>query len=273
MKDAITASANSIRILQFTDTHLFADSDKRLLGVDTAASFSEVYQLAKATCGIPDLYIFTGDLSQDETEESYRRLSELVGDAGAPCYFLPGNHDRRQELFRGLVSRSCSFKESRHVLIGGWQIILLDTLVEDKVWGSLAPDQLAFLEDALAKNPERHSLICLHHHPVSVGAAWIDNIGLQNSSEFLALVDRFPNVRCVLWGHIHQEFQVMRGDVPYIATPSTCVQFKPRSDTFAVDLQAPGFRYLELEEFGRIKTKVLRIADLAPGLEISSSGY
>ena len=37
--------------------------------------------------------------------------------------------------------------------------------------------------------------------------------------------------------------------------PSTCVQFKPLSDDFALDEQAPGFRVLHLKQ--RVQTKFI----------------
>lgn len=273
MTEPSKANTSPLRVLQFTDTHLHKDPAARLLGVDTARSFMEVYELSRVTYGVPDVYLFTGDLSQDETEESYRRLAEIVGDAGAPCYFLPGNHDRRAQLFAGLLSGPADFRADRRIVVGSWQILLLDTLVESQVGGLLAPAELEFLEDELAKGSGLNTLVCLHHHPVPVGTTWMDHIGLSNADEFLRIIDRHKNVRSVLWGHIHQEFELLRKDVLFLATPSTCVQFKPRTETFSVDAKPPGFRWLELYADGSLKTAVCRTAHVASGVELSSAGY
>ncbi|MBY0358169.1 MAG: 3',5'-cyclic-AMP phosphodiesterase [Candidatus Obscuribacterales bacterium] len=261
-----------MRVFQLTDTHFFANESGRLLGVDTAKSFADVYGMLKSEYGTPDFYLFTGDLSQDETTESYRRLADSVGKANAPCYFLPGNHDQRQNLKTGLLASPTSFCNERGFINSGWQIILLDSLVEGKVGGYLANDELKFLEETLAKKAD-HVLICVHHHLLPCGSKWTDKIGISNSDAFFDIVDRHDNVRCVLSGHIHQAFDAVRGNVRYLATPSTGVQFKPNSDTFAVDAQPPGFRILNLEADGSVKTSVHRLTNLPEGLQLLSAGY
>lgn len=261
-----------MRVFQLTDTHFFAKTEGRLLGVDTAKSFADVYGMLRNEYEAPDFYLFTGDLSQDETAESYRRLVDSVGDANAPCYFLPGNHDQRKNLKAGLLSMPTSFRNERSFINSDWQIILLDSLVEGKVSGYLADDQLRFLEEELAKKAA-HVLICVHHHLLPCGSKWTDKIGIGNSDAFFDIVDRYDNVRCVLSGHIHQAFDALRGNVRYLATPSTGVQFKPNSEVFAVDAQPPGFRILDLGADGSVETSIQRLASLPEGLQLLSAGY
>lgn len=263
----------SLKVLQFTDLHFFKDSAHKLLGVDTALSFADVYKAAMARFGVPDFYLLTGDLSQDESEESYRRLAQAMRDCGASCYFLPGNHDRRQEMSRGLIFEGSQFSAERRVIKGKWQIILLDTLVEGEVGGRLESSELEFLKDCLDERPDLHALITLHHHPVPMGARWLDQIGVENGAEFMALVKRYKSVKAVLWGHVHQEYEAKQDGITLLATPSTCVQFKVKTDDFGVDAVPPGFRWLELSPSGSVRTGVLRTERVALGLELSSAGY
>ena len=262
-----------VRVLQFTDTHFFRDAEGKLLGVDTASSFGEVYNLARKQFATPDLYLFTGDISQDETEESYRRMASTVADAGAPCYFLPGNHDRRQEMRNGLLGEGSPFKTDRQIVVGKWQIILLDSLIEGEVGGRLELGELDFLKKCLNERPDLFSMVCLHHHPVEMGARWLDQIGVENGSEFLHVLDGAANVRALLWGHVHQQFDQQRGAYKMMATPSTCVQFKSKSDDFGIDPLPPGYRWLELGTDGNVESKVMRTDKVARGLELSSAGY
>lgn len=263
----------SLKVLQFTDTHFFKSASHKLLGVDTSSSFSEVYKLALSQRGVPDFYLLTGDLSQDESEESYQRFSEAMAQAGAPCYFLPGNHDRRAEMTRGLLSTNPLFKQDRRFIRGKWQIILLDSLVEGEVSGHLEEKELSFLKTCLLEHPNHHALVCLHHHPVPMGAKWLDQIGVDNGVEFIEILEKHSSVRGVLWGHVHQEFHSRHKNFELLATPSTCVQFKSRSDDFGVDAVPPGYRWLELEPDGTIRTAVCRTEKVAIGLELSSAGY
>ena len=62
--------------------------------------------------------------------------------------------------------------------------------------------------------------------------------------------------RAVLWGHVHQAFDGMRGGLMLMGTPSTCVQFESGSTKFALDERPPGYRWLHLYPDGRIDTRV-----------------
>jgi Icc protein len=84
-------------------------------------------------------------------------------------------------------------------------------------------------------------------------------VGLQNADEFLALTDRSHAVRAMLWGHVHQGFESRRKGVRLLSVPSTCAQFLPHSDQFAIDPSPPGYRRLTLRADGTIDTEVLRV--------------
>jgi 3',5'-cyclic-AMP phosphodiesterase len=57
--------------------------------------------------------------------------------------------------------------------------------------------------------------------------------------------------------------------VRLIATPSTCAQFLPRSDDFAVDSRPPAYRTLELRADGTLITEVVW-ADSSAGCGVGS---
>jgi Icc protein len=262
-----------LRVLQLTDTHFFGTADGRLMGVDTALTFRQVLTLAHEKRGTPDFYLLTGDLSQDETQDSYRRFAEAVRDMDAPAYYLPGNHDERPLMRAAFEAHGTPFNHDTTFTHGNWHIVMLDTQVEGEVGGHLSDGELKRLDDALSKHSAKHTMVALHHHPLPVGSDWIDQIKVDNGPELLAVIDKHPQVRAVLCGHIHQEFETHRGSVRYFGTPSTCVQFKPQSSSFAVDVVPPGFRWMELHDDGRIETGVVRVERVAPGLDLASLGY
>jgi hypothetical protein len=49
-----------------------------------------------------------------------------------------------------------------------------------------------------------------------------------------------------------------------LATPSTCVQFKPHCANFTLDTIAPGWRWLELHADGTLTTEVCRLTGKIP---------
>jgi Icc protein len=89
-----------------------------------------------------------------------------------------------------------------------------------------------------------------------MSSEWLDQVGLSDANEFMALVREHPNVRGVLWGHVHQSLDRFVQGVRFMASPATCAQFLPGSREFAIDTRPPGYRLLELRPDGTIATEV-----------------
>lgn len=263
-------SANPIQVFQFTDTHLNADAATRMYGVNTFDTFGDTVDLALAQYGKPDFVLLTGDISQDESIQSYEHAYQIASRIGAPVFSLPGNHDCPDTMLERLASCAPPMKSERSFEYGPWQIILLDSTIPHKVEGDLNEGEMVRLADGLKNSLGRHVLVCLHHNPVSVGSPAFGEIGLGNADEFFKIIDGFASVRGILFGHIHQEFLESRNGVQLMGSPSTCFQFKPRSAVFGLDALPPGFRRLQLFADGRIETSVSRLPALPDGLILSS---
>ncbi|MGV0027981.1 3',5'-cyclic-AMP phosphodiesterase [Phormidesmis priestleyi] len=257
-------------IAQVTDIHLFAETDRTLLGLPTTESFEFLIEQLYRLNPRPDLLLLTGDLSQDGTSDSYDRLQALLSPLGIPVYWLPGNHDLPDVMARSLSHPL--FLPDKSFQAGDWQFVLLDSSVPGCVHGHLSNDELQWLDQELQQNPERPAIVALHHPPFLTQSDWLDTSILQNPDDLLAVIDRHPQVEIVLFGHIHQEFQYERKHVTYLGTPSTCIQFEPKSSNFALDHQKPGFRLLTLQSNGRWHTQVKRIA-YAHQLDRMAVGY
>jgi len=262
--------STDLTIVQLTDTHLKKEQEGELLGMNTRESLDAVLELIKAHHPAPDLILATGDLAQDGDELSYRYFREKLAFFHCPVYWFAGNHDDR--LAMRAASNGTPAME-KVVLTDHWQLIFLDTLVPGKVYGELAEKELEFLDQALSRHPDLHALVCFHHQPVDVGSLWLDQIGLRNKGHLFEVLDRYQQVRVVLWGHIHQEVDTVRHAVRMIATPSTCVQFLPESDDFAIDTEAPGYRWLKLAEDGTVETEVKRAHHIDFKVDYNSKGY
>ncbi|HEY9643804.1 MAG TPA: 3',5'-cyclic-AMP phosphodiesterase [Coleofasciculaceae cyanobacterium] len=249
-------------VAQLTDTHLFADETLTMRGFTTVRSFQTVVEQVKQLQ--PDLLLLTGDLSQDETIASYEQLRDRITPLGIPTYWIAGNHDQsladmQQVLSTGPISDQKCFQA------GGWQFILLNSMLEQQVYGELTAEGLEQLEQQLQQAPDCPTLIALHHPPLAIASAWMDAIGLQNREALFAVIDRHPQVKLIVFGHIHQAFDRLRHGVRYLGAPSTCVQFSPDSDEFAIDREAqPGFRLLALYPDGRYETSVQRVVYAQP---------
>jgi Icc protein len=257
-------------LVQLSDSHLFAKADGTLLGMCTRDSLQKVIESVLAEQSQVDLVVASGDVSQDGSVESYEAFRQLSGEIEAPKRWFPGNHDESQEM---LLAAQQSDLLDPVIDIGNWRVTLLDSSVPGSVPGYLADQQLQLLAQSLSEAPERHHLVCLHHNPVPIGCEWMNPIGLRNPDALFAVLERFPQVRAVLWGHVHQEYDQMRGDVRLLASPSTCIQFAPGSVDFKVDTTAPGYRWLRLYDDGRLETGVSRVVCMDFEVDYGGEGY
>ena len=98
-------------------------------------------------------------------------------------------------------------------------------------------------------------------------------MAVDNAAELFAIIENHPQVRGILWGHVHQEFDGMYRGIKLMSSPSTCIQFLPGSKDFAVDTATPGYRWLEFHPDGHIETGVERIDILSGEIELASNGY
>jgi len=275
MPNDLSAGGAIINLLQITDCHLTKDPGGDLLGVKTRESLDAVLSLIKQNLsehahGYPDHILATGDLAQDASPEAYLHFKEKMQEFDCPSSWFPGNHDDPTVMSKVINSGN---ELEPLVRKGAWQIILLDSSVRGAVHGCIEQQDLDMLDAALCERPELHSLVCLHHHPVNIGSEWLDNIGVHNNAALFEILDKHENVRALLWGHIHQELNEEREGVKLFSTPSTCIQFLPKSAGFAVESIAPGYRWMRLFPDGQIETSVVRAENYAFDLDLDSAGY
>jgi len=261
-----------IKILQLTDTHLGKVRGTTLLGMDTDHSLQCVIKQAHKENPEVDLILATGDLSDGGSNNAYQRLITYLEEFSCPSFWLPGNHDERVAMESATVH---SAKMVREIRVGNWQILMLDSQVPGEVGGELGAQELEFLQQALAAGQQEalFALVCLHHHPVDIGCDWLDEQRVADSERFFEILQSFPAVRGVLWGHVHQELETLRGDMKLMASPSTCIQFAPHSSEFKIDDSPPGYRRLALHGDGRIETDVPRVWDVTFKVDLDSGGY
>jgi len=264
-------SSRAIRVVQITDMHLYAESSGHLLGLNTEASLEAVIAEIRAHNLPADAILATGDLVHDGKPVAYQRIFSYLQEFGIPVYSLPGNHDEAAVLKDTLNHQLIKYVEQ--ACIGNWQFIFLDSTIPGSEGAHLEQRTLQGLESHLRSAPDSPTLVCLHHQPIAMGSRWLDTMAVDNPDEFFAIIDRHPQVRGILWGHVHQELDRMYKGIKMMASPSTCIQFLPMSDEFAVDPIPPGYRWLELHPDGRIVTGIRRIEEIPGHIDMASVGY
>ncbi len=270
--ERLAENSGIVRLVQLTDAHLCEAHGGTLLGMDTDQSLQLVIDLVKEERGQFDALLCTGDLSDHGSAAAYTRMIDYSRQLTDSSFWLPGNHDDRNAMSSALAGSSSMSSEVR---IANWQILLLDSQVPGQVGGELGAQQLTLLEESLqrAAEGELNTLICLHHHPVEIGCAWLDEQIVADAGAFFDIVDSFDVVRGILWGHIHQEIDVQRAGARLMSSPSTCVQFAPGSELFKADNLAPGYRWLDLYADGSIDSGISRVEGVHFNVDLDSKGY
>jgi len=237
--------------------------------MNTDESLLDVLSLINQQHKDYDMAVVTGDLVNFASPSAYQRLHDtLFQNLSSPFAWLPGNHDNNSvmEEFGSKVNLKL------HTL-GNWLVVLLDSHVDGQVHGSLSEGELQFLEQALSNNTDKHVVIGLHHQPVPIGSQWIDAQAVDNANSFWKLVDRFPQVKVVIWGHVHQQFEMYHNEISLLSAPSTCIQFVPGKKEFGLENMMPGYRWFELNSDGSFCTGVERVLEKDYGTDLDSEGY
>jgi Icc protein len=250
-----------LRVVQLTDCHLFADPQAELKGVVVRETFERVLAAVESDFADADRLILTGDLTHDEQPATYQFLRDRLASWPGRLRVLPGNHDRR-DVMRDVFGERIVPLYERNVFmddVAEWRLIGLDSQVPGSLHGELGEAQRGWLRERLSERPARPTCLFLHHPPVDVQSPWLDRIRLFDAESLLELTRSFSQVRAVVCGHVHQEFESAVGAVTVQATPSTGVQFRPRRETLEVDTAPPGFRVFEFHSDGTFVTRVERL--------------
>jgi len=258
-------------LLQISDLHLLPHVGETMLGIDTEYYFHRILDHAFKTHPKIDLVLVTGDLTQEPNLDSYRRIAQKLQTYDTPCICLPGNHDDLAQMQSTLTVGQISC--NKQTVIGNWQIIALNSQIPGKPGGRLDKQELEFLEDCLRACPDRHALIAVHHHCLTIASPWLDAMMIENSEEFFAVLRRHPEVKAVTCGHIHQVMDRQIEAIRIFSAPSTCFQFEPESLAFSVVDTAPGYRMIELYPDGGLETTVHRLQGTLGGLRPNADPY
>lgn len=232
-------------ILQISDTHIVPEGklvSGRLETIDALARLITRIASIREQIGTIDAVLVSGDLSDDGSAESYARFNALMAPLDLPVHVIPGNHDARGPMraaFAQSLPADGPLNWSHR--IGDVTVIGLDTLVEGKGLGTLAPQTLLFLRDALIGAGGAPVLLALHHPPFPSGIEFMDDIGLTNRPAFRDVVAEYSGELRIVCGHIHSMIVTHIAGHIAMSAPSPCSSF-----AFDCRTNAPvGFMALE----------------------------
>lgn len=157
----------------------------------------------------PDAMVITGDLTHTGGAAEYQVLAEMLARLiDIPVYLIPGNHDDRAALravfghLPGLGSDPDFIQYTVEDL--PVRLVMLDTLIRGRPEGELCARRLAWLDATLAAQPDKPTLIAMHHPSFCCGIRHMDGIILRDPAGFEAVVARHRQVQRIICGHHHR---------------------------------------------------------------------
>ena len=126
-----------------------------------------------------DLMLLTGDLASDCQPGAYQLLDKLLTKQNRSALWLPGNHDDPLTMQQNLPHYPpISVFEHKH-----WGILMLDGSQSGKTGGYMSQQQLQLVEAGLQTLADKFVLVAMHHSPVSVNSAWLDEHRITNHQQ------------------------------------------------------------------------------------------
>jgi 3',5'-cyclic-AMP phosphodiesterase len=246
------------KVIQISDCHLYSDLNKQgYAGINPYLSLRKV--LADVAKQQADFLIVSGDLSADGSVASYQHFHALWQQSGIACPFvvLPGNHDSLEVMATQFSAHNLwsSYPFLQPLTLGRWQIQFINTKTSSSK-GYVPPAQIEAFSQALSVS-DSPQLLVVHHHPLPCNA-WMDAHGWENAAQLLAVIETAPQLKGLIYGHIHSAKHEKLGTCDLLACPSTCWQWAMQAE-FAHSTDLPGYRIITLENSGELNSHVIRV--------------
>ncbi len=216
-------------IAQITDLHV-VDPGRLCCGrVETNPYVRAAVEHVNGLDPLPDAVVVSGDLVDDGSPAQYAELRSILDGLRPPYYVIPGNHDERQALLEAFADHEymprpgspfVQYAIDTHPV----RLIGLDTNVPGRPHGELCDARLAWLAETLGEEPDRPTLLFMHHPPFRTGIPLADECGLRDARQFETIVRRNPQVVRVACGHVHRPIHVAWGGTIASVCPSTAHQ-------------------------------------------------
>ncbi len=202
--------------VQISDCHI--DDFKNTMGVNTHVNLKKI--ISRIININIDVLLISGDLTHNGTITSYKTLQQILSPVQTRLLVISGNHDIDNNL-NAIFSKNLS----NQFTLGKWEIITTNSVQKSKTSGFLTKDELIKLDFSLTQSTAKYILIVLHHPIVPMNSTWDDLLSLENPKALFNVLDKYPKIQAILFGHAHQAAEFSRLGVKIISCPSTALQF------------------------------------------------
>lgn len=193
-------------IAQITDTHILSKGTGDPAGAARAASLRRC--IADINRRGVDAVVHTGDSVHHGLPEEYAHLHEILSGLRPPLFMTAGNRDRPSLLRDAFAGRHAVLGEGEflHYAVDLFPIrlVVLDSTSPGERKGVFCSARLAWLDETLAREPLKPTILFIHHPPFDIVPHYEDGYRRpQDASDLAALVSRHLRVSRLICGHVH----------------------------------------------------------------------
>lgn len=255
-------------IAQISDLHIGKPGHLAWGCIDTAARFARCVSHILRQLPLPEIVVASGDLADMGAPEEYRRLRGLLAPLPMPVYLMPGNHDDRNALRAEFVDHHYFPPQGAlHYVLESQpvRLVMLDTVVPGGDGGVLGAEQLKWLAQALKSEPDKPTLIFMHHPPIATGIRYMDEIALaqEDAARLGTIISGHAQVERVACGHLHRAVEARWSGTVVGICPSATFQSASSlaGDKFIPAADEPPAYQLHYWNRARLITHTLQVTD------------
>lgn len=248
-------------IAQISDSHITATGETREARLaDLETAIADINGLEPS----PDIVIHTGDLTHDHEREEYELVIERLDRLDMPVYYIPGNRDNRS-IMRELFGTRFPLEEGSQFFSYAIEdfpvrLIGIDTTSDKSGLGRFCDERADFLNQALAAEPQKPTLLCIHHPPYGVPQSRAD-FEFEDRAEVARLEEMlraYPGEVRLIAGHVHRNTNHQIGEIDVSTMPSVALDLRGKSDALCNE----GVVQYHIHEFGpdgKFKTRLRNV--------------
>lgn len=236
----------TLRIIQLSDTHISTEHPQRTRDLENCIDVINQSSMQA------DLVIHTGDVSHNGSSEEYQTAKSLLDRLNAPYWVLAGNRDNRAVLLQTFADSHCKIAAINWVQYAlneyPVKLVMVDTVCEHSNKGELCAARLHHLQSMLTENPEKPTVLFLHHPPYPATGIPdpLQYENWQDVERLDELLRRFKNIKAMYCGHVHRFIDGEISGIP--ASAISCLAGDLRKGTVTdAERKQPIYKVLDLE--------------------------
>lgn len=231
-----------MKIIHISDIHL-VENGNVIWDTDTKLHFDRAINKINSIKDVDAIFV-SGDLADDGSLWAYQYIDEAFKSLRIPTYCCPGNHDNIEFMLNDFKPSFIEIRE--HVTIEGWDFYLFNTAVKGMARGFLSEEKLKSIKEAIS-NTNRPIGFIFHHPPIEPGG-WLNRRLLEDRDDFNSLIYNCPNVKLVLFGHIHCHLKQTINNILYSSASAIGYAFDKELPKFQIADGKEGFNLIEISK-------------------------